>query len=164
MRKVKKGAGVTGERNVKGKVRGTTTRTSTTARRTASKNVAPTGRPKSSTKSNGKTKSKRKVVKTKTKPVHVAPARRLAKKGADGRRGAAPSPRTRVAVRSLDPFEKCGPNTSVQLLYRVDEWTEGSSTPHLVFFDHHGWYCEHGRTCPAVGHAKKYNGQIARVS
>jgi hypothetical protein len=103
-------------------------------------------------------------VQSKTKPVRSVSGGRLAKKGAGGRRGAAPSPQTRVAVRSLDPFEKCGPNTSVQFLYRVDESVEGRSTPHLVFFDHHGWYCEHGRTCPAVGHAKKYNGQIARVS
>jgi hypothetical protein len=22
--------------------------------------------------------------------------------------------------------------------------------PHLVFLDRHGWYCEHGRDCPAV--------------
>jgi len=44
------------------------------------------------------------------------------------------------------------------------ESIDGRITAHLVFFDRHGWYCEHGRTCPAVGHAKKYNGQIARVS
>jgi hypothetical protein len=70
----------------------------------------------------------------------------------------------RVAVKSLDPLRKCGPNTSVQFLYRVDEEVDGRSTPHLVFFDRHGWYCEHGRSCPAVGHARKFNGQIARVS
>jgi hypothetical protein len=70
----------------------------------------------------------------------------------------------KIGVRALDPLRKCGPNTTVELLYRVDEMVDGRSTPHLVFFDRHGWYCEHGRTCPAVGHAKKYNGQIARVS
>jgi hypothetical protein len=69
-----------------------------------------------------------------------------------------------VAVKPLDPLRKCGPNTSVQFLYRVDERVDGRSTAHLVFFDRHGWYCEHGRTCPAVGHARKFNGQIARVS
>ena len=74
------------------------------------------------------------------------------------------SPVVRVAVKPLDPLRKCGPNTSVQFLYRVDEHVDGRSTPHLVFFDRHGWYCEHGRTCPAVGHARKFNGQIARVS
>ena len=73
-------------------------------------------------------------------------------------------PVVRVAVKPLDPLRKCGPNTTVQFLYRVDEQVDGRSTPHLVFFDRHGWYCEHGRTCPAVGHARKFNGQIARVS
>jgi hypothetical protein len=80
-----------------------------------------------------------------------------------GRKTAA-APAVRVEVKSLDPLRKCGPNTTVELLYRVDETVDGRSTPHLVFFDRHGWYCEHGRTCPAVGHARKYNGQIARVS
>jgi len=69
-----------------------------------------------------------------------------------------------VAVKSLDPLRKCGPKTTVQFLYRVDEEVDGRSTPHLVFFDRHGWYCEHGRSCPAVGHARKFNGQIARAS
>ena len=75
-----------------------------------------------------------------------------------------PPAKQRVDIKPLDPLRKCGPNTSVQFLYRVDESVDGRSTAHLVFFDRHGWYCEHGRTCPAVGHAKKYNGQIARVS
>lgn len=74
------------------------------------------------------------------------------------------TPVVTVAVKSLDPLRKCGPNTTVQLLYRVDEMVDGRRTAHLVFFDRHGWYCEHGRTCPAVGHAKKHKGQIARVS
>jgi hypothetical protein len=75
-----------------------------------------------------------------------------------------PAPVVTVAVKELDPQRKCGVGTSVQFLYRVDESVEGRSTPHLVFFDRHGWYCEHGRACPAVTHARKYNGQIARVS
>jgi len=74
------------------------------------------------------------------------------------------TPVVRVAVKPLDPLRMCGPGTSVQFLYRVDEQVDGRSTAHLVFFDRHGWYCEHGRTCPAVGHARKFNGQIARVS
>lgn len=81
-----------------------------------------------------------------------------------GRRPVAPPPVVRVAVRELDPQRKCGPGTSVQFLYRVDETVDGRSTAHLVFFDRHGWYCEHGRNCPAVGHARKHNGQFARVS
>jgi hypothetical protein len=74
----------------------------------------------------------------------------------------------RVAVRELDPQKKCGAGTSVQFLYRVDESVDGRASAHLVFFDRHGWYCEHGRSCPAIAHARKYNGkhpgQIARVS
>jgi hypothetical protein len=73
-------------------------------------------------------------------------------------------PDVKVSIKPLDPQLKCGPDTSVQFLYRVDEAVDGRSTPHLVFFDQHGWYCEHGRSCPAVGYAMKYNGQIARVS
>jgi hypothetical protein len=69
-----------------------------------------------------------------------------------------------VAIRELDPQLKCGEGTSVQFLYRVDQTIDGHRTAHLVFFDPHGWYCEHGRTCPAVAHAKKHNGQFARVS
>ena len=52
----------------------------------------------------------------------------------------------------------------MELLYRVDETVDGRTTAHLVFYDRHGWYCEHGRTCPAVGHARKYKGRIARAS
>jgi hypothetical protein len=77
---------------------------------------------------------------------------------------AADKPVGRVVVRELDPQQKCGEGTSVQFLYRVDHTVDGHRTAHLVFFDPHGWYCEHGRTCPAVAHAKKHNGQFARVS
>jgi hypothetical protein len=95
---------------------------------------------------------------TKTK---VVPARR----GGNATKVAVRAAEERhVAIKPLDPIQKCGPGTSVQFLYRVDESVDGRSTAHLVFFDRHGWYCEHGRTCPAVGHARKYNGQIARVS
>ncbi|MEO6323490.1 MAG: hypothetical protein ABIQ65_02565 [Thermoanaerobaculia bacterium] len=88
-----------------------------------------------------------------------------------GRRPVSDTPVVTVAVKQLDPLRKCGPNTTVQFLYRVDESMNGRSTTHLVFFDRHGWYCEHSRTCPAVGHAKKHHGhakkrdgQIARGS
>lgn len=58
-------------------------------------------------------------------------------------------------VRALDPQRICGSGTSVQRLYRVNEQSaDGQVRPHLVFFDKHGWYCEHGRDCPAVRHAK----------
>jgi hypothetical protein len=81
-----------------------------------------------------------------------------------GKRKSVAKPLVRASVRELDPQRKCGAGTSVQFLYRVDETVDGRTTTHLVFFDRHGWYCEHGRTCPAVTHAKKHNGQLARVS
>lgn len=76
----------------------------------------------------------------------------------------AAAPTVRVVVKPLEPHAKCGPGTSVQYLFRVDEIVDGRTTAHLVFFDRHGWYCEHGRNCPAVAHAKKYQGHIARAS
>jgi hypothetical protein len=89
-------------------------------------------------------------------------------KGANPARSAKPDkpakPEGRVNIRELDPQQKCGEGTSVQFLYRVDHTVDGRPTAHLVFFDQHGWYCEHGRTCPAVAHAQKHNGQFARVS
>ena len=71
---------------------------------------------------------------------------------------AKPSVRTttaKVDIKELDPIRKCGPGTSVQVLFRVIERVDGQSTSHLVFFDKHGWYCDHGRACPAVAHARK---------
>ena len=136
MAKVKKGTGVTGERNRTGK--------SARAGKNGTKKAVGT---RSRKKSDGKRPKKRST------------ARKVATKGARP----AKSP-VHVAVKSLDPLRKCGPKTTVQFLYRVDEEVDGRSTPHLVFFDRHGWYCEHGRSCPAVGHARKFNGQIARVS
>jgi hypothetical protein len=95
--------------------------------------------------------------------------RTRSKKGSISRKTAAPKggqpvKPVRMVVKSLDPLRKCGPKTTVRLLFRVDEQVDGHSTLHLVFFDRHGWYCEHGRSCPAVGHARKFKGQIARVS
>ena len=67
-----------------------------------------------------------------------------------------------VRVLDLDPVEKCGRGTSVQRLIRVDEMIDEAREAHLVFFDRHGWYCEHGPTCPAVGHARKHAERGAR--
>ena len=157
MAKVKKKTGVTGERNVadrtkkvgQSKAKKSTAKARPSARR---KRPGKLGEPR-------KPKSKKAVrFMTKTKVVPATKARnatKVAVGASDGRR---------VAIKTLDPVQKCGPGTSVQFLYRVDESVDGRITAHLVFFDRHGWYCEHGRTCPAVGHAKKYNGQIARVS
>ena len=55
-----------------------------------------------------------------------------------------------VKVRQLDPLVKCGPSTSVEQLFRVDEEANGHMTVHLVFLDRHGWYCVHGPRCVAV--------------
>lgn len=138
MAKVKKETGVRGERNANGKAAGRKRKRTT----------------KTPPKRAGRTPAARKgATTTKGRKLVKAAAKRLK---------AATKPK--VAVKSLDPLRKCGPNTSVQFLYRVDEEVDGRNTPHLVFFDRHGWYCEHGRSCPAVGHARKFNGQIARVS
>ncbi|GJG88517.1 hypothetical protein tb265_36980 [Gemmatimonadetes bacterium T265] len=64
-------------------------------------------------------------------------------------RSAAPVTRL-VRIKALDPCARCGPNTSVEQLYRVDEQVAGTATVHLVFFDRHGWYCVHGASCVAV--------------
>jgi hypothetical protein len=57
-------------------------------------------------------------------------------------------------AKMLNPIDKCGPGTSVERLYRIDEIGQGvPKRVHLVFFDRHGWYCEHGRDCAAVSHA-----------
>lgn len=58
-------------------------------------------------------------------------------------------------VRELDPVAKCGAGTSVQRLFRIDEHADDGVRAHLVFLDRHGWYCEHGRDCPAVKAVKQ---------
>ena len=137
MAKVKKETGVTGVRNRKAKsVRGKRKGTSTRGKQNGTAKAART-------RSGGR------------------PASRAHGKAKGGK---AVKAVVHVAVRPLDPMRKCGAKTTVQFLYRVDERVDGRNTPHLVFFDRHGWYCEHGRSCPAVGHARKFNGQIARVS
>jgi hypothetical protein len=135
--KVKKRAGVTGVRNVK-----------------AGKGAK--GPARKATRKGSTRKAAMKLVRSKKKERRPAKGRRIVKP--------VPLPVIRVAVRELDPQRKCGEGTSVQFLYRVDETVDGRATAHLVFFDRHGWYCEHGRTCPAVAHARKHNGRIARVS
>ena len=172
MAKVKKAAGVTGERNIK--------RSGGASRGKAGKSNAVRSKPKARTQasktarsssSGGKASGRkaksatRKTVKRMTDATAKNGKRKKTDLRLVARRAAErPAPVVRVAVKPLDPIRKCGLGTSVQFLYRVDETVDGRNTPHLVFFDRHGWYCEHGRTCPAVGHAKKFNGQIARVS
>ena len=158
MAKVKKAARVTGERNIKG-------RTSKSKARTGSKTAKAVESRGRRTTSKSKASTSRKSAKTKKKsPTKKRPVKRSGLRVVRGRRAVSDAPLVSVAIKALDPLRKCGPNTTVQLLYRVDESVDGRKTAHLVFFDRHGWYCEHGRTCPAVGYAKKHNGQIARVS
>jgi hypothetical protein len=168
--KVKKWTGLTGERNKKGGAEGRGTKQAPKGeKRVESKPVKRAEKTIRKTAAK-KTKSTRKPVTARGAGAKRAGAKQMKASKSKKRmvlvrgRQAVVAPTIRVAVKSLDPMRKCGPNTTVELLYRVDETVDGRSTPHLVFFDRHGWYCEHGRTCPAVGHAKKYNGQIARVS
>ncbi len=89
----------------------------------------------------------------------AAPGGRSRTTPARGRKApAALPPVPSFSVRALDPLAKCGPATSVQQLYRVDEAVDGKARPHLVFLDRHGWYCEHGRDCPAVVVARRVGG------
>ena len=70
----------------------------------------------------------------------------------------APLPRE-IYIKALDPLRKCGPNTSVMHMFRVDESIGGAhAATHLVFYDRHGWYCVHGRTCQAVEDVRKHGG------
>jgi len=148
--KVKKVTGVTGERNKTGKTARARKNGTKKAVGTRSTSMAVGRRSKKTA-----TSPKKRAVKTKKGAVKTTKAAKGVK---------AVASLVRVAVKSLDPLRKCGPKTTVQFLYRVDESVDGRNTPHLVFFDRHGWYCEHGRSCPAVGHARKFNGQIARAS
>ena len=176
MAKVKKETGVTGERNrkaksVRGKEKGASVGrkngASVRGKRYGTANADRTRSGiRSATKKRGKAKGGKTVSKVRTRGTKTtAKAKRAGKGALVALRGrSAKAPVVHVAVKPLDPLRKCGPKTTVQFLYRVDEQVDGRSTPHLVFFDRHGWYCEHGRSCPAVGHARKFNGQIARVS
>jgi len=62
----------------------------------------------------------------------------------------------KVRVRPMDPLEMCGKGTTVTALYRVEEMLDQTKIHHLVFFDRHGWYCEHGKQCSAVGDVQKF--------
>lgn len=152
MAKVKKTAAVTGVRNVKA------------SKKLVSKKAASKSAGKRRVKS--KVERARKATSRNTKTRPVSNVKSIAKARAnDGRgRSQAPAPVVRFAVKPLEPQAKCGAGTSVQYLFKVDQTVDGKSTSHLVFFDRHGWYCEHGRNCPAVGHAKKYQGHMARAS
>jgi hypothetical protein len=71
------------------------------------------------------------------------------KPGARGRARPVEAPDRTVRLRELDPVARCGTDTSVEALWRVDEALDGRPAGvHLVFFDHHGWYCFHGAAAP----------------
>jgi hypothetical protein len=61
-----------------------------------------------------------------------------------------------VKIKAMDPAEMCGPGTSVTRLFRVEEQLDRTRIHHLVFYDRHGWYCEHGRQCGAVKDVQKF--------
>ena len=100
------------------------------------------------------------------RPVPVKGAKQGARRrqGAPSvRAGKAPKPapaKPVMKVRELSPQALCGPRTTVTQLFRVVETADGVERTHLVFFDRHGWYCEHGPGCPAVGEVMR----LARAS
>lgn len=82
----------------------------------------------------------------------MTPVRRASK-----RNGKAQQPVERsVRIREMDPWLMCGPDTSVERLYRLEERLGSVRHYHLVFFDRRGWYCEHGRSCPAVVDVRRF--------
>ncbi len=72
----------------------------------------------------------------------------------------ATAPTELMRIRELDPQAACGQGTTVMQLFRVDDLPFGDETTHLVFFDRHGWYCAHGRECPAVAAVRKRYKQV----
>ena len=72
----------------------------------------------------------------------------------------ATTPTELMRIRELDPQAACGQGTTVVQLFRVDDLPFGDDTTHLVFFDRHGWYCAHGRECPAVAAVRKRYKQV----
>jgi hypothetical protein len=73
-----------------------------------------------------------------------------------GRRKEKAEVRRTVKVKALDPLEMCGKGTTVTRLFRVEERLDQARVHHLVFFDRHGWYCEHGKQCSAVKDVQKF--------
>ena len=67
-----------------------------------------------------------------------------------------PKPVRQVRVTEKDPAMMCGKGTSVERVFRVEEKGQKQKILHLVFFDRHGWYCEHGAQCMAVSDVKKF--------
>lgn len=74
----------------------------------------------------------------------------------NGRRKEKSEVARKVRIRPLDPIAMCGTGTSVTALYRVEEILDDARTHHLVFFDRHGWYCEHGKQCSVVKDVQRF--------
>ena len=74
----------------------------------------------------------------------------------NGKRKRETEAQRKVKVRAMDPVQLCGKGTSVTRLYLVDETLDSNRIHHLVFFDRHGWYCEHGKQCSAVKDVQKF--------
>jgi hypothetical protein len=74
----------------------------------------------------------------------------------NGRRKERPGGVRKLRIRQLDPIEMCGTGTSVTALFRVEESLGDTRIHHLVFFDRHGWYCEHGKQCGVVKDVQKF--------
>jgi len=74
----------------------------------------------------------------------------------NGRRREKARVERRVRIRPIDPVQLCGKGTSVTELYRVEETLDRTKIHHLVFFDRHGWYCEHGKQCSVVSDVQKF--------
>ena len=74
------------------------------------------------------------------------------------RSGSRPAPAVRrdVRIREKDPRLVCGKGTTVFRVFRVEERSNDTRVMHLVFFDRHGWYCEHGAQCEAVKDVRKF--------
>ena len=162
MAKVKKTAAVTGVRNVKASKKKDAT--AKPARVVAKPGIKAKAERTRKTKASKTKASKTKASKTRAKSMSNVKSISKARAKAGKARIQAPAPAVRFVVKPLEPQAKCGAGTSVQYLFKVDQTGDGKTTAHLVFFDRHGWYCEHGRNCPAVEHAKKYQGHIARAS
>jgi len=57
-------------------------------------------------------------------------------------------------VERLVPVAVAGPRTAASAVIRVR--MRSVESPHLIFHDRHGWYCEtHGPTCEAVTVARE---------
>lgn len=128
------------------------------ARSKAPAKSKPSAKPKSSPTPTGTRKQAAKAIRKAKAKRDSAGTARGGRRTAKVRPAAAP-PAKAIAVlriRDLDPLRKCGPGTSVERLIRVDTAGRDGPEAHLIYLDRHGWYCEHGRACHAVGHARRH--------